>query len=99
MESTKLPWNQWQKSMAFHELPQYFDVGLFAINCLGNLKNAVRILRRLNRGFQGFSMANLEKGTRCILGISCRNFLTLKAPQIMCSRRQLKLFRFFKNNK
>ena len=41
-----VPWNQQQKSMAFHELPQFFVVGLFAINCHGNLKNAVRILRR-----------------------------------------------------
>ena len=45
MESTKLPWNQSQKSMAFNELPQFFVVGLFAINCHGNLKKAVRILR------------------------------------------------------
>ena len=34
------------KTMAFHELPQFFVVGLFAINCNGNLKNAVRILHR-----------------------------------------------------
>ena len=46
MESTKLPWNQWQKSMAFHELPPYFVVGLFAI-CHGNLKlEDLKVLRR-----------------------------------------------------
>ena len=64
MESSKLPWNQWQKSMAFHELPQFFVVGLFAINCHGNLKKTPSEYSvDFNRGFQGFSMANLEKGT------------------------------------
>ena len=63
MESSKLPWNQLQKSMAFHELPQFFVVGLFAINCHGNLKKMPSEYSvYFNRGFQGFSMANLEKG-------------------------------------
>ena len=62
MESTKLPWNQQQKSMAFHELPQFFVVGVFAINCHGNLKTQSEYSVDFNRGFQGFSMANLEKG-------------------------------------
>ena len=44
--------------MAFHELPQFFVVGLFAIN----LKTSSEYSVDFNRGFQGFSMANLEKG-------------------------------------
>ena len=49
--------------MAFHELPQFFVVGLFAINnAMETLKTPSEYSVDFNRGFQGFSMANLETG-------------------------------------
>ena len=62
MKSTKLPWNQRQKYTAFHKLPQFFVVDLFAINCMETLKTPSEYSVDFNHGFQRFSMANLEKG-------------------------------------
>ena len=63
MESTKLPWIQQQKSMAFHELPQFFVVGLLAIvTAMETLKTTSEYSVDFNRGFQGFSMAILKTG-------------------------------------
>ena len=62
MESTKLPWNQWQKSMAFHELPQFLLLVYLPSTAMETLKTPSEYSVDFNRGFQGFSMANLQKG-------------------------------------
>ena len=48
--------------MAFHELSQFFVVGLLLSTAMETLKTPSEYSVDFNRGFQGFSMANLEKG-------------------------------------
>ena len=66
MESTKLPWNQRQKSMAFHELQNLLLLVYLPSTAMETLKTPSEYSVDFHCGFQGFSMANLEKGKALI---------------------------------
>ena len=69
MESTKLPLNQRQKSMAFYELPQFLLLVYLPSTAMETLKTPSKYSLDFNHGFQGFSMANLEKGIMSFINV------------------------------
>ena len=75
-----IPWNQRQKSMAFHKLPQFLFSIYLPSTAMETLKTPSEYSVDFNRGFQRFSMANIEKG------------ISLTARGLFCYKVESRLF-------